>query len=59
MSSGACSALRRDEPLTDVLDRLSGGTRIAAVVDGELAGLLLRPSVCATSDSDGGPGTRP
>jgi hypothetical protein len=39
---GACSALRRDEPLTEVLDRLPGGTRIAVVVGGELAGLLPR-----------------
>jgi hypothetical protein len=38
VSGGACSALRRDEPATEVLDRLLGGTRFAVVVGGELAG---------------------
>jgi hypothetical protein len=58
-SGQPCSLLRRDEPLTEVLDRLRGGTRTAVVVGGEPVGLLPRPSVCAASDSDGGSGTPP
>jgi hypothetical protein len=35
-----CPSLRPDEPTTDVLEQLTGATRIAVVVGGELAGLL-------------------